>query len=119
MDYGRLNLIWAGAMIDALVRSGVSHAVISPGSRSTPLTLACIRHRELRTWLQQDERSAAFFALGLGKRLQSPMAVIATSGTAPANWHPAVIEACHSRCPQSRRPRSSATLRRMHAVGID
>ncbi len=99
MDYGQLNLIWAGAMIDALVCSGVKHAVISPGSRSTPLTLACVRHGDLRTWLHQDERSAAFFALGIGKQLNSPVAVIATSGTAPANWHPAVIEASYDKRP--------------------
>jgi 2-succinyl-5-enolpyruvyl-6-hydroxy-3-cyclohexene-1-carboxylate synthase len=93
MDYGQQNLIWANALIDGLVGSGLDCFVLSPGSRSTPLALACIRHPGVRSWVQQDERSAAFFALGLSKAIQRPTAVIATSGTAPANWFPALIEA--------------------------
>jgi 2-succinyl-5-enolpyruvyl-6-hydroxy-3-cyclohexene-1-carboxylate synthase len=93
MDYGQQNLIWANALIDGLVDSGSDCFVLSPGSRSTPLALACTRHPDVRSWVQQDERSAAFFALGLSKAIQRPVAVIATSGTAPANWFPALIEA--------------------------
>lgn len=92
-DTGRDNLLWAWALIDGLAAGGVSHAVISPGSRSTPLTLACLRHPRLKTWIQVDERSAAFFALGLARSENQPVALVCTSGSAPANWFPAVIEA--------------------------
>ncbi len=98
-DPGGENLLWADALIDSLIQAGVRQAVISPGSRSTPLVLACSRHPHLRTWTQVDERCAAFFALGLAKQDQSPVAVIATSGSAPAHWYPAVIEANHSGTP--------------------
>ena len=92
-DHGNVNLRWACALVKGLVSSGVRHVVISPGSRSTPLVLACAECPHLRIWVQPDERCAAFFALGIGRGRQGPTAVIATSGTAPANWYPAVIEA--------------------------
>lgn len=87
------NLIWASHLIHGLTASGVAHAVISPGSRSTPLALACLHHSGLKTWVQVDERCAAFFALGLAKASHQPVILISTSGSAPANWYPAVIEA--------------------------
>ncbi|PWB49875.1 MAG: 2-succinyl-5-enolpyruvyl-6-hydroxy-3-cyclohexene-1-carboxylic-acid synthase [Nitrosomonadales bacterium] len=87
------NLIWAGNLIHSLAAGGVIHAVISPGSRSTPLALACLQHSNLNTWVQVDERSAAFFALGLAKACRQPVILVCTSGSAPANWYPAVIEA--------------------------
>jgi len=89
------NLRWAMALVNGLAAAGVGHAVISPGSRSTPLALACLRHPHLRTWIQVDERSAGFFALGLSKAHRRPVVLICTSGSAPANWFPAVIEANH------------------------
>lgn len=92
-DPARDNLPWAWTLIDALAASGVAAAVISPGSRSTPLALACLRHPGLATWVQVDERSAAFFALGLAKARQQPVVLVCTSGSAPAHWFPAVIEA--------------------------
>ncbi|BAN34211.1 hypothetical protein SCD_n00362 [Sulfuricella denitrificans skB26] len=98
-DIAAANLRWAMALVDRLVASGVQHAVISPGSRSTPLTLACLRHPHLRTWIQVDERSAGFFALGLSKADRRPVVLICTSGSAPANWFPAVIEANHGLTP--------------------
>jgi 2-succinyl-5-enolpyruvyl-6-hydroxy-3-cyclohexene-1-carboxylate synthase len=99
MDYGQQNLIWAYTLVDSLAQNGVRSVVISPGSRSTPLTLACIHHVKLRTWVLPDERSAAFFALGMTKITRRPSAIIATSGTAPANWYPAVIEAAQDAQP--------------------
>jgi 2-succinyl-5-enolpyruvyl-6-hydroxy-3-cyclohexene-1-carboxylate synthase len=87
------NLLWASTLVEGLAACGVAHAVVSPGSRSTPLTLACLRHPRLRTWVQVDERSAAFFALGLAKSCQQPVILVCTSGSAPAHWFPAVIEA--------------------------
>ncbi|WP_050181065.1 2-succinyl-5-enolpyruvyl-6-hydroxy-3-cyclohexene-1-carboxylic-acid synthase [Domibacillus robiginosus] len=85
--------------IDSLVRSGIREAVISPGSRSTPMALLMEEHPRLRTFIQVDERSAGFFALGLAKATQNPVALLCTSGTAAANYMPAVAEAKISRVP--------------------
>jgi len=98
-DQGSQNLRWTDALIDGLAAAGVRRAVVSPGSRSTPLVLACTRRPDFQVWTKIDERSAAFFALGLARHDQSPVALIATSGTAPANWYPAIIEANHSGIP--------------------
>lgn len=85
--------------IAQLDHSGVHHVVICPGSRSTPLTLAFARHKSFRSWLHLDERSAAYFALGLARQLGEAVALVCTSGTAAANFLPAVIEASISRIP--------------------
>lgn len=85
--------------MDELARAGVEHVCLAPGSRSTPLVMACARDDRFRTWVHLDERSAGFFALGLGKASGGPAAVITTSGTATANLFPAVIEASQSRVP--------------------
>lgn len=79
--------------IEGLVASGVRHAVISPGSRSTPLAILLHETAEMTTYVDVDERSAAFFALGLSKATQQPVAVVCTSGTAAANYFPAIAEA--------------------------
>jgi len=93
------NLLWAYALIDGLAAAGVQQAVISPGSRSTPLVLACDAHPAIRIEMMVDERCAAFLALGKARAGQRPVILIATSGSAPAHWHPAVIEACHANVP--------------------
>ncbi|WP_162888659.1 2-succinyl-5-enolpyruvyl-6-hydroxy-3-cyclohexene-1-carboxylic-acid synthase [Dechloromonas sp. HYN0024] len=98
-DTGSLNFSWSQAMIAGFVAARVSQAVISPGSRSTPLALAMLRQPRLRCHIVVDERSAAFFALGIAKSSQRPVLVLATSGTAPANWLPAVVEASQSDVP--------------------
>jgi len=90
---------FAGALVDEWVRAGVTDAVIAPGSRSTPLALALARHGRLRVHVVLDERSAAFRALGLGLASGRPAVLLCTSGTAAANFHPAVIEASHARVP--------------------
>src|SRR6185295_10826674 len=87
------------AFVDELVRCGVRDAITSPGSRSTPLVLTLARHGGLRATSHLDERSAAFFALGLAKATGIPAALACTSGTAAANYAPAVIEAYESRVP--------------------
>ncbi len=96
---GRINLGWAAALIDELVRGGVCWFVIAPGSRSTPLVLAVHEHPQAQTVVHLDERSAAFLALGVGKASGTPAAVITTSGTAAANLLPAAVEAAQSQTP--------------------
>ncbi|TRM07024.1 2-succinyl-5-enolpyruvyl-6-hydroxy-3-cyclohexene-1-carboxylic-acid synthase [Staphylococcus hominis] len=78
---------------------GVREVVISPGSRSTPLAIAFAAHPNIKTWIHPDERSAAFFALGLIKGSERPVAILCTSGTAAANYTPAIAESQISRIP--------------------
>jgi len=87
------------AWFAALADSGVRHVVVSPGSRSTPLTLAAARTSALRCWPVVDERSAGFFALGMARQSRAPVALVCTSGSAAANYLPAVVEAHHARVP--------------------
>ncbi len=88
-----------GAFVDELARSGVANACICPGSRSTPLALLLRKHPAIKVWTHLDERSAAFFALGMAKALREPVAVVSTSGTAAVNLAPAVVEAYYARVP--------------------
>ncbi len=91
--------VYLNAFIEELSRQGVRHVVYCPGSRSTPLALRFMEHPRLRCWMHLDERSAAFFALGMAKRRREPVAVLCTSGTAAANLAPAVVEAHYARVP--------------------
>lgn len=90
---GEANSLWATAFLGELAASGVRHVVVAPGSRSTPLVLAVAADGRFSTTVHLDERSAGFFALGIGKATGRPAVVIMTSGTATANLFPAVIEA--------------------------
>ena len=90
---------WVATIIDQFVQGGVDTFVIAPGSRSTPLALAAARHPRARVLMQFDERSAGFFALGLARQTGRPTALICTSGTAAANFLPAVAEADLARVP--------------------
>lgn len=99
LDFRNTNTLWSSVFAETLVRSGVRQAVISPGSRSTPLTIAFAGHPGLEAVPVLDERSAAFFALGLAKQSRRPVVLLCTSGTAGANYHPAVIEAQESGVP--------------------
>ncbi|GGF55906.1 2-succinyl-5-enolpyruvyl-6-hydroxy-3-cyclohexene-1-carboxylate synthase [Terasakiella brassicae] len=92
-DQGMLNYRWAFGVMDGLAGATCCHVVVSPGARSTPLVLAAHNHPDMTTHVILDERSAAFFALGLAKSTGVPVALVCTSGTAPAHWHPAVLEA--------------------------
>ena len=92
LDFRNLNCLWGSIIVETLVRSGVRTAVISPGSRSTPLAFAFARHPGIEAIPVLDERSASFFALGLAKQDLRPVALLCTSGTAGAHYYPAVIE---------------------------
>ncbi len=87
------------AFCDELARCGVEHACTSPGSRNTPILLSLAREPRIRCWSHIDERCASFFALGAAKAANRPVALTCTSGTAAANYAPAVIEAWHARVP--------------------
>jgi 2-succinyl-5-enolpyruvyl-6-hydroxy-3-cyclohexene-1-carboxylate synthase len=94
-----LNYLWANLVIEELVRLGVNYFCISPGSRSTPLTMAAAEHPKAETFVHFDERGLAFHALGRIAATKSPCAIISTSGTAVANFFPAVIEASKKKSP--------------------
>ncbi|MFB6101331.1 MAG: 2-succinyl-5-enolpyruvyl-6-hydroxy-3-cyclohexene-1-carboxylic-acid synthase [Haloplanus sp.] len=93
------NVLWGQALVDELARAGVDRVVVSPGSRSTPLVTAVDAHDDLTAVSVLDERSAAYFALGHARRTGEVTPLICTSGTATANYHPAVIEADEGRVP--------------------
>jgi 2-succinyl-5-enolpyruvyl-6-hydroxy-3-cyclohexene-1-carboxylate synthase len=93
------NQAWADILIDELVRLGACGFVVSPGSRSTPLALAIARHPDARQALHFDERGAAFLALGWAKATGRPAVLVCTSGSAAANYWPAVVEASSGRTP--------------------
>ena len=99
LDFRNTNNLWASVLVETLVRLGLKTAVLSPGSRSTPLTLALASHSQVDAIPVVDERSAAFFGLGVAKRTGLPVVLVCTSGTAGANYYPAVIEAKESRVP--------------------
>ncbi len=93
------NLLWARVFVDELARGGLREVVIAPGSRSTPLVFAFAEHPEIHVYSLLDERGAAFFALGLAQAADRPVAILCTSGTAAANFVPAVVEAHYGRIP--------------------
>jgi len=98
VDIGRANATACATMVDEWVRCGVRQAVIAPGSRSTPMATALASREDLAVHVVHDERVAAFVALGLGFD-GVPAALLCTSGTAAANFHPAVVEAGLSEVP--------------------
>ena len=90
------NTLWATTFVDELARQGLRAVCLAPGSRHTPLVFAFARHASITIYRHLDERSAAFFALGLALARDEPVAVVCTSGTAGANFFPAIIEAAQS-----------------------
>ena len=90
---------FCATLVDEWVRAGLSDAVISPGSRSTPMALALEADGRLHLHVHHDERSASFVALGLGLASGRPALVLTTSGTAAVELHPAVVEAHEAKVP--------------------
>ncbi len=127
LDYRNTNSLWSSVLVETLFRVGLREVVISPGSRSTPLTMAFARRGDIEAIPVLDERSAAFFALGLARQRQRPVALLCTSGTAGANYFPAVIEARESgvpllvitadRPPEMRECRSGQTIDQQKLFG--
>jgi 2-succinyl-5-enolpyruvyl-6-hydroxy-3-cyclohexene-1-carboxylate synthase len=99
VDTTNRNTALASALVEELARCGVRHAVLSPGSRSTPLAVGLWRQPAIDVSVLVDERSAGFFALGAAQATRRPVAVLCTSGTAAANLHPAVAEADEAAVP--------------------
>ena len=89
----------ARVLVDELVRCGMTDACLSPGSRSAPVAMALEENPGLRVHVVHDERSASFVALGIAKTNRRPAGLLSTSGTAAANFHPAVLEAHHAHVP--------------------
>ena len=93
------NILWANLFVEQLAACGVKYVCVSPGSRSTPLTYAFANNKKIKKFVIIDERSSCFFALGLAKGTNTPVAVVTTSGTATAELYPAIIEAYKQRAP--------------------
>ncbi|QTD42668.1 2-succinyl-5-enolpyruvyl-6-hydroxy-3-cyclohexene-1-carboxylic-acid synthase [Sporosarcina sp. Te-1] len=99
MDRRVVLTAYVKRLTSLLVHAGINRAVISPGSRSTPLAYAFASSDQMETHLQIDERSAAYYALGLAKASGEPVVLLCTSGTAVSNYHPAITEAYYARIP--------------------
>ena len=90
---------FCATLVDEWLHCGVRHAVVSPGSRSTPIALEIANRQEIEMHIFHDERSAAFAALGIAKASGVPAILVCSSGTAAVEFHPAVVEAHHSETP--------------------
>lgn len=99
MNHQEALTSYIAAFVAELVQTGITDVVVSPGSRSTPMAMVMAEHPDLNVHINVDERSAAFFALGMAKASGHPVALLCTSGTAAANYYPAVVEAYYSRVP--------------------
>ncbi|MBA2871860.1 2-succinyl-5-enolpyruvyl-6-hydroxy-3-cyclohexene-1-carboxylate synthase [Anoxybacillus calidus] len=91
--------LYVSAFVDELTKVGITDVIVSPGSRSTPFAIVMAEHPDIKVHMNIDERSAAFFALGMAKAKRKPVALLCTSGTAVANYLPAVVEAYYARVP--------------------
>lgn len=99
ISVNNINILWSGLIVEELIRHGIDYFCLSPGSRSTPLTTAAARNPRANKIVIYDERSAAYHALGYARATGKPAVLICTSGTAPANYLPAVIEASQENIP--------------------
>ncbi|MEA5470749.1 2-succinyl-5-enolpyruvyl-6-hydroxy-3-cyclohexene-1-carboxylic-acid synthase [Spirulina sp. 06S082] len=93
LDFRNINTLCSSILVETLSRLGLTTAILCPGSRSTPLTVAFAQHDRIEAISILDERSASFFSLGIAKKSRLPVVLVCTSGTAAANFYPAIIEA--------------------------
>src|SRR5699024_12606060 len=93
MDHTEHLTRYTANFMDELANNGLEHIIISPGSRSTPLAVLAKHHPRIKEWILTDERSAAYIALGIAKKSGKHAALICTSGTATANYYPAIDDA--------------------------
>ncbi len=99
IKFSTINEVWGSLIIEECVRQGIEYFCVAPGSRSSPLTIAVARHKKLKSFVHFDERGLAFHALGYVSATKRPAVLICTSGTAVANFLPAVIEASKKKLP--------------------
>jgi 2-succinyl-5-enolpyruvyl-6-hydroxy-3-cyclohexene-1-carboxylate synthase len=99
LNVANINHLWSSLIVEELLRNGVEYFCIAPGSRSTPLAFAVARHPKAKHFIHYDERGLAFHALGYASAAKKPVVLICTSGTAGANFFPAVIEASKKKVP--------------------
>ena len=97
MIYPKIPL--AQSIIQICQAKGIKNIIISPGSRNASLTIGFVNNPEFNCYSIADERSAAFFAIGIAKQIQKPVAVVCTSGSALLNYYPAFAEAFYSQIP--------------------
>ena len=122
-----MNQLWGYLIIEELVRNGVDYFIISPGSRSTPLTVAVAQNQQAKKIICLDERAAGFHAIGYARATGNPAVLICTSGTAAANYLPAAIEASSDnipliilssdRPPELRQTGANQTINQVHLYG--
>lgn len=98
-DAANINILWGNLIVEELVRHGVSYFIVSPGSRSTPLTVAIARNSDAQRRVFFDERGAAFHGIGYGRATGKPAVLVSTSGSAAAHYFPAIIEAATDNLP--------------------
>ncbi|MCH7946197.1 MAG: 2-succinyl-5-enolpyruvyl-6-hydroxy-3-cyclohexene-1-carboxylic-acid synthase [candidate division Zixibacteria bacterium] len=100
-QFDNINQLWGRLIIEELVRSGVCCFSVASGSRSTPLVLGLAEHNKVKvkTTVHFDERGVAFYALGYARATGIPAVIVCTSGTAAANFFPAIVEASESKIP--------------------
>ena len=99
MNINASNISWPKSIVNLLAKKNIKYACISPGSRNTPLTHVLIKQKSIKCISHIDERSSAFFGLGISRKTNSPAIILTTSGTATANLLPAIVEAYYSMTP--------------------
>ena len=99
MNFANINHCWGTLIIEELSRLGVDYFCVAPGSRSSPLVIALAQNKKVKSFIHFDERGLAFHAMGYAAATKKPVVLICTSGTAAANFYPAIIEASKKKLP--------------------
>ena len=99
MTQTNINYCWGSLIVEELARLGADYFCIAPGSRSSPLTVSAGQNKRIKTFVHFDERGLAFHALGYASVSKKPVVLICTSGTAAANFFPAIVEASKKKVP--------------------